>query len=239
MSDQSRELEDLASALRKRAGASVEGQVLATQLAFELLGPCGLVFNERLRGAILRRTDLGYQIVVNPNHHDVRFHVAHEIGEWALKVVAPFSGPHEERERCANYIAAALLAPATAVRRMADFVGITAAEEERRLSAIATHFAISKTSAVIRVAEVTGEPRVVVTRRDNVLVQVDGRLRAVDASASADRTWRDLVSDGEEQWIQIPVVRLAKSPGSWRGLAKARLRGGIDAGRVALRAKRA
>lgn len=203
------ELESLAGEVRRRAGLDDDELELATRIAARLLGQHAIALDRELHGpAYLRRTDTGFQIVVNPGARDVRFHVAHELGEWALRTIARFEGTEAQRERAANYLAAAILAPSTAVRRAHARVG-------ERIGMLASTFGLSQTSVVLRLAEVRGDERAVVTRTGNVLLRTQGAF----------------------PWAEVPIVEVARMGRGWRGLVPARLRGGIDEGRVAFRLK--
>jgi len=81
-----------------------------------------------------------------------------------------------------------------------------------RLRTIARLFGLSQTAVVLRIAEVLEQERAVVTRTGNVLL----RARQLDPAV---------------------VAHAAHARGRVVGLAKARLRGGIDEGRVAVRAR--
>jgi len=200
--------EGIAQEVRKRGRVKAGEMVLATRLVPTLLGPEGLAINRRMEGwAYLCRTPNGFQVVANPAAPDIRFHVSHEIGEWSLQVIAPFRGTEAQREQAANRIAAAILAPAAEVRAAYARFG-------ERIAPMAAHFGLSQTSMVLRVAEVRRDERAVVTRSGNVLLRTHGAF----------------------DWDAVPVVDVARGK-PWRGLAKARLSGGIDEGRVALRAK--
>lgn len=203
------ELELLAKEVRQRAGLGDEELEFATRIAGRVLGPDAITLDPAMKGAAyLRRTIEGWQIVVNPGARDVRFHVAHELGEWALRSLARFDGSDAEREKAANYLAAAILAPEAAVRRAHAAVG-------EKLRVLATQFGLSQTSVVLRLAEVHGDERAVVTKTGNVLIRTQGAFA----------------------WETVPVVDVAAPGGRWAGLAKAELRGGIDEGRVALRVR--
>lgn len=203
------ELELLAKEIRRRAGLAADELELATKIAARVLGPDAIALDPKMRGAAyLRRTIDGWQIVVNPGARDVRFHVAHELGEWALRSLANFSGSEVERERAANYLAAAILAPEDAIRRAHATVG-------ERIRVIASQFGLSQTSTVLRLAEVRGDERAVVTRTGNVLIRTQGSFA----------------------WADVPIIEVAHGDARWRGLTKAKLVGGIDEGRVALRVK--
>lgn len=191
------ELELLAREVRRRAGLTDDDTELATRIAARVLGPDAVALDPALaNAAYLRRTIDGC------------FHVAHELGEWALRSLAKFHGDEASRERAANYIAAAILAPEAAVRRAHATFG-------ERLRPIASRFQMSQTSIVLRLAEVKGDERAVVTRTGNVLLRTQGAF----------------------PWADVPILDVAQGGARWRGLAKAPLRGGIDEGRVALRAR--
>ncbi len=204
------ELEVLATEVRRRAGLADDDFELATRIAARLLGPDGVALDPELEGPAYLRPDEdgGYQIVVRPDARDVRFHIAHELAEWALRTMANFRGTEVERERAANYIAAAILAPEAEVRRAHDAVG-------EKLPRLASHFGLSQTSMVLRLAEVRGDERAVVTKTGHVLLRTQGAF----------------------PWARVPVLSVARGKTHWCRLAKAHLRGGIDEGRVALRVK--
>ncbi len=208
------DLEQLAQEVRKRAGLRDDDVELVTRIAARVLGPDAIALDHRLHGAAyLRRKQGGmsptthWQIVVNPKAEDFRFHVAHELGEWALREVSCFLGTEAERERAANYIGAAILAPASAVRASHKRHG-------ERVRRIAAHFQLSQTATVLRLGEVVGDERAVVTRSGNVLLRTRGAF----------------------PWSEVPILDVASGRRTWRGLKKATLRGGLDEGRVVLRA---
>lgn len=203
------EFEEIAKEVRRRAGLNDDELELSTRIAARVLGPDAIALDPELSNpAYLRRTIDGWQIVVNPGARDVRFHVAHELGEWALRALARFEGDDASRERAANYIAAAILAPETTVRRAHARFG-------ERVQRLAGHFQMSQTAIVLRLAEVTGDERAVVTKTGNILLRTQGAF----------------------PWADVPVIDVARGETRWRGLTKATLRGGIDEGRVALRAR--
>jgi hypothetical protein len=84
-----------------------------------------------------------------------------------------------------------------------------------RLPTIARAFALSKTSMVLRLAEVRGDERVVVTKNNNVIIRTKGAY----------------------PWADIPIVDVARDKKTWRDIVKTKLSGGIDDKRVALRAR--
>lgn len=203
------EFEGIAAEVRRRAGVRPGELIVITRAAARLLGPDAIAADEEMEiPAYLCRTFDGFQIVANPRSKDLRFHISHELGEWALKTLAHFSGTHTARERAANYIAAAILAPADEVRSIRRARG-------ERIGSMARHFGMSQTAMVLRLAEVQGDERAVVTVSGNVLIRTQGAF----------------------PWETVPVVGVARGESRWLGLAKARLRGGIDEGRVALRVR--
>lgn len=197
------ELEKLARCIRRLAGLEDDELLLAPEIAGRLLGPRGVVFGPPGTCAHLD----GMRIVVPRDHPDLNFAVAHELAELALVRTNRFDGRHVDRERAANYLGAAILAPPQAVRRAHEYHG-------ERLRTIARIFALSQTSMALRIAEVRGDERAVVTRTGHVIVR----------------------SKGAFPWMTVPVLSVARGTTRWKGLVKAHLRGGIDEGRVALRA---
>jgi hypothetical protein len=149
----------------------------------------------------------GLRIFVPPDHPDLNFAVAHELAEWGLRDIARFGGTHASKELAANYVAAALLAPPATVRRAHAHFG-------ERLRPLAKAFGLSQTSAALRLAEVLCDERAIVTRSGNVILR----------------------SQGSFPWGDVPIVSVAFGHSRWRGVSRAKLRGGIDEGRVALRA---
>lgn len=203
------EFELLAREVRRRAGLHDDDLELATRIAGRLLGPRAIALEPKLAGAAyLRKTKDGWQIVANPRSKNVRFHIAHELGEWALRTLAQFDGDELSRERAANYIAAAILAPESALRKAHARVG----EQIREL---ASQFQMSQTAIVLRLAEITGDERAVVTKTGNVLIRTQGAF----------------------PWGDVPILEIARGATRWRGLRKANLSGALDVGRVALRAR--
>jgi hypothetical protein len=204
------QLELFAERVRSLAGIGDDEVVDAAEFAERLLGRDSIVIVDHLHcGARLRRTPAGYCIELQDGLEDMNFAAAHEVAHWALRTLEQYEGPDEER--FANYVGAALLAPRAIVRAAAGFFG-------RRLEAIdplATSLYISRTAANLRLGEVLGDERVVVTKSGNVLRSSEEAFAQPDAL----------------------VVKLARSLRSAPGVVKARLTGGIDDQRVALRAR--
>lgn len=182
----------------------------AAELAHRLIGPDSIsVVSYLACGARLRRTARGYQIELRDGLPDINFACAHELAHWALREVARYAGPDEER--FANYVGAALLTPRALVRAGLAFYG-------RKLEAVAPLAGaawLSHTAANLRLGEVASDERAVVTRTGHVLRSTE------ESFAEPDRQ------------VVIRARRERETP----GLSRARLRGGIDEGRVALRSR--
>ncbi len=110
-------------------------------------------------------------------------------------------------ERIANALAAAMLAPPEAVRQRR-------AAMTKKLAPLARAFGLSQTAMFLRLGEVCRDERAVVTRSGNILIRTQGAF----------------------PWATAPIAALAADATRWRGIRKAELRGGIDEGRVTLRA---
>lgn len=205
------QLELLASEVRRRARLDADENELATTIATRVLGPTGIALDPELAGAayLRRHTDGGFQIVIRPTISDVRFAIMHELGHYAVREIARVRLTPIEEERAANFLAAAVLAPPEAVRRVYAHFG----SDLRHLEAIAKTFGLSQTSAQLRLAEVIGDERAVVTANNgNVLVRGKG-------------------------WKALPVLSVARGELRRPDIAKSTLRGGIDEGRIALRVR--
>ena len=200
-------IEALALDLRRGAGFLDDENVFVSEVIAHWLGDDGVELVPTMLGrAALIRANGRYRIVAKSGATDLRFALAHELGHWALRVHAGATFDHRASEECAaNTFAAVLLAPGALVQKAYAFFG-------ERHETIATKLSISQTATVLRLGEVRGDPRAVVTRSGHVFVRN-----------------QNAVLDGPR------AVRAARGVAG-RGLAKARLRGGIDEGRVALRA---
>lgn len=201
------DLELLANEIREQAGVEGDELPLASEIAVRLLGEDGFAYGHEHAGA---RLD-GLRIIVPRRHPDQNFVIAHELGEWALKYIAKYNGPPNKKEAAANYIAAAIIAPRAAVEAAYRQYG-------EDVDTMSRAFVMSRTSMVLRLAEVLDQERAVVTGQNrNVIVR---NARAVN-------------------WADPKIVRLAKGEiREYPGLVKTCMFvGGIDDGRVALRAK--
>lgn len=202
------ELERLALEVRARAGLGLDEIERAPQIVLRVLGPASLAISESMRCAgRLTKVDGRYVIVVRKDVPDLNFTCAHELAHWALLEVAGLRLRRAEEERAANLLGAAILAPKLTVLRAYEYW-------PERVSRLAREFGLSKTGMVLRMAEARNDERAVVTRTGNVLLR----------------------SQGGFPWADVPLLQVARGT-RWRGLAKTSLRGGIDEGRVALRAK--
>ncbi len=203
------ELERLALDVRRRAGIANDELERAPRIALSLLGPDSLAISPGMRcPGRLKQVDGSYVIVVRPGALDLNFTIAHELAHWALLEVAGVRLPRDQEERAANYLGAAILAPRLAVLRAHQLWA-------ERIPRIAREFGLSKTGMVLRLAEVRGDERAIVTRNGNVLLRTQGSF----------------------PWADVAIVEIARDLRLERRLAKTSFRGGIDEGRVALRAR--
>lgn len=212
------ELEQLALRIRERAGLAEDDFADAVGIVTRLLGPTAIVYDEHIRlladrelhhqaTYLRRRPDGTFEIAIRPGAPDLRFRLLHEVAHVEL---ASMGFSLADEEKAANYVAAAVMAPAQMMRRAHDHIG-------ERLKPIAKAFGLSQTATQLRLGEVLEDERVVVTKNGNVFVR----------------------SQGAFPWADVPIVDVARSGVRWKGLAKAQqLRGGIDEGRIALRARR-
>lgn len=203
------ELELLADDVRQRAGLGTDDNEYATEIAVRLLGVDGVAIVPELRSAayLRRRVDGGFQVSIGPTVTDARFAVMHEIAHWAIREIACWSLEQADEEQAANYLAAAILSPRRALIRAYRHFG----SELRKLRPIAELFGLSQTATQLRLGEVLGDKRAVVTaRHGHVLSRGSG-------------------------WPSVPAVEIARGKASRPNVVKATLRGGIDEGRVALR----
>ena len=200
-----RDIEGLAMAVRRGAGAGPEDVVSVVDTIVFWLGAGSVERVDRMVGrAALVTVDGRARIMARRGAPDLRFALAHELGHWALRHVGHVSLDPVEEERAANLFAATLLAPCALMRRAYEFFG-------EAHETIAAKINLSQTSTILRLGEVRGDSRAVVTRSGHVLA------RNTNATFTRER-----------------ASAAARGKGA-RGLARARLRGGIDEGRVAVR----
>lgn len=206
-----RQLDLFAERVRRAAGLRDDEIVDAGEIAVRLIGSQSIVVVDQLAcGARLRWTERGYVIELRDGLPDINFACAHEVAHWALRTLENYDGPDEER--LANYVGAALLMPRALVREGARFYG----RKLEPVEPLADAARVSETAATLRLGEVLGDERVVVTKSGNVL------RSGADAFAEPD----------------LLVVRRARRKAETPGIARAALRDiGIDEKRIALRAK--
>ena len=205
------ELERLAMDVRDRAGLAQDEVELAPRIAIRLLGPQGIARVADLSTtAYLVRLDDGYRIVALAGAADLNWSIAHEIGHWALAEIAQFRGPPAEEETYASLLGTAILAPMGAVRAAHAAFG-----DDENVARVASTFHVSQKSAWLRLGETLRDDRATINRGD--------RLR---------------VRFGSTYPWETVGVDLARSKRPLPGLARTRLRGGIDSGCVALRVRR-
>jgi hypothetical protein len=202
-----RDLERLAREIRERAGLLDDDFADAVAITACIVGPMSIVYDVRTPGTFLRPRGDGRFEIVMPPGAPDLRFRL--LHETAHVVIAEkqLRLPLEEEERAANYIAAAVMAPPERLRRAHRYFG-------EKLKPIARTFGMSQTATQLRLGEVLEDERAIVTRSGFVMLRTQGTF----------------------PWADVPVVDVARG-GRWRGLAKAQLRGGIDEGRVAVRAK--
>jgi hypothetical protein len=211
LSPENKELESLARELRRLAGLDGDQVVLAPRIVEGVLGVPVRVAPTLSTAACLAHENGRFEILIREVTPDTNFDIAHELGHYALKEIGRYVGPEEERY--ANQIAAILLAPQEVVRHACRAYG----RSLRVIAPLAQTVRISQTAAHFRLGEVLQDARVVLTQRHgNVLVRSVGKT--VD-------------------WTQVPIAEVARGKTKWKGIVRAELRGGIDEGRVALRAR--
>jgi len=202
------ELERLARDLRRIARLTDDEIALAPTIAERVLGVPVRLAPTMATAACLAEHDGRWRIFLRAVGPDTNFDVAHELAHYALRELAGYRGPDEER--FANHVAAAMLAPPKIVRHFRREHGDGLAP----IRPLARAVVISQTASQLRLGEVLEDERAVVTKTGNVIIR----------------------SRGVFPWASVPIVDVARGGARWKGVAKARLRGGIEEGRVALRA---
>lgn len=153
-------LEDVAAGLRRRARLRDHEVALAPTIAARILGHDGLRFGAP--DVTPHYDPTSHRIVVPERYPDLNFAIAHELAEMAFRSEGVAFADYPTKERAANYVAAALLAPPVRVR----FEAMRALGDLRVLASI---FHVDQSTIALRLAEVLGEKRAVVTRTNNVL----------------------------------------------------------------------
>lgn len=205
-----RELESVAAELRRRANLRSDELALAPSIAERVLGAPVAIAPTLRTSACLARVHDSYQIFLQEIGPDSNFDIAHELAHYALREIAHYVGPDEER--LANQLAAMLLAPTSVVRAICEKHGT----KLRPIRPLAKAARISQTAAHLRLGEVLRDARLIVTKRSGFIL-----------------TRRTGITD----WEQLPILEIAGGQREVSGVLRAELRGGIDEGRVALRAR--
>ncbi len=158
------EVEKLATRIRRLVGLASDEIAYGTRFSAALLGPNHVALDPHLpvRG-LLERRDRGWFIILRELDSDFNFTITHEVAHYVLRVLAGYRGLALEEERLADSLAAALLAPAGAVRKAHKFFG----DDYPKL---ARPFTISQTSLVLRLGEVLEDERGIITRSGHRLV---------------------------------------------------------------------
>jgi hypothetical protein len=200
--------ERLAAEVRARARLSPSEVESSPRTAMKVLGADSVRVIRRLStsGALVRMHG-DYLVFVRESDPDPNFTVAHELGHWALRTIASYSGPNEERY--ADRIGAAIIAPPRAVERAFRWCG----DDERT---IARAFFSTESMASLRVAEVLGLERALYAPR----------------SAHQER----VVTLGRFSWGPPGTVMAWAKGRAPAGVHKSRLRSPYDRGRIVLRA---
>ena len=197
------DIERVAMDIRRGAGFGDEHTVHVGQVVRHWMGVDVLMVEPgQLQLGTLLRTAGRWQIAVVETAMDPRFVASHELGHWVFRHLHGMTfASLDDEERAANVFAAVLLAPAKLVTRAHAHYG-------ENVRGIASGVRISQTSTVLRLGEVRGEDRGVVTPGGRTLLR--GTTLTRESAIAAAR-------------------------GKVPGLARTRLRGGIDEGRVAVR----
>lgn len=161
-----KEIERVAMDIRRGAGFGDERVVHVGATVRHWMGvDVAMVEPGQLQLGTLVRAGDGWQIVVVDTAMDPRFVASHELGHWVFRHLLGMTFPSlDDEERAANVFAAVLLAPAKLVTRAHAHFG----EDVR---AIAKGLHISQTSTVLRLGEVRGEDRGVVTPGGRTLLR--------------------------------------------------------------------
>lgn len=191
------ELEGIAAAMLREGGQESDEAPQLGRLATALLGPNSVEYTLACPGdGALVRVHGQWRIYVRHRLSIERraFAVAHELVEWWLRTRENYLG--EDVEHCANYGAAAILAP-----RRAFLIALRALGSD--LTALADEFGITESHAALREAEVTRIPRALVSP---ALVRVRGDESFVWPDEQTIRGWARRARPG------IRKIRLKDDP---------------------------
>lgn len=200
------ELEGIAQAVRKKASIAPDEIVSGPTLIERLLKTRVRVAPTLGSTACLTFDGRFYRVILREVSDDSNFDCAHELSHFALRTIARYFGPEEERY--ANALAAAILVPATIVRAAVGQHGA----ELAAIDPLADFGQMSQTAAHLRLGEILGDERAVLTKKNrNRMIRSQGHFR----------------------WGKAPLIGFLKGERDIPGLVKVQLHGGIDAGRVA------
>lgn len=195
------DLETIAGDTRKRVKLKDDEVVASEVIARKLLGPHAVERIPRFSATgMLAKIRGAYRIILRRNAPDENFTIAHELGHWSLRAIG-YDGPDEERY--ADAIGAAIVASPAATRSAYSHFG-------EKLPAIAKVFRGTQSFVVLRLAEVLGDERALLSR-DAV------RIR----------------SQGAFQWPEADELRAWERTRPPPGVRRAALQGPYDRGRVA------
>jgi hypothetical protein len=200
------ELEGLAREVRRLGGASPDEVISGPELVERVMKTRVRIAPTLTTTACLAFDGAFYRVVLREVADDSNFDCAHELSHFALRTIARYSGPDEERH--ANALAATILAPAALVRAAIRQHG----RDFGALRPLADVVQISQTAAHLRLGEILGDERAVLTKKNRNRI-VRGR--------------------GGYGWAKAPLLSVLRGHRDVPGLAKTALEGGIDEGRVA------
>jgi hypothetical protein len=182
-------------------------------LAERILGLNPVALDDSIDGeTFLRQCSCGGVQLLIKRGPDIRFRIVSGLAQYILNTNFPDRViEYPERELISNRIAASVLAPAKEIRAVCPPIppqgDVSAAIPE-----LAAHFGVTSSCIFLRIGEVFGDERALITRSGDVIVRTRG---AVD-------------------WAEIPLADVAAGR-PWKGLRCTRLTG-RDEGRIAVRA---
>ena len=213
------ELESVAKQVRRAVGMRADDFADAVRITTSFLGEDAIVYDDELEGPayLRRRVDGTYEVALKPGVPDVRFRLLHEVAHVAVRRFLTTKLPIDVEERAANYVAAAIIAPAALMRRALAHFG----SEFAAIRPIAKAFGMSPTSAELRIGEVVGGERGVATKSGRLIVLSFGPTQF-------SFPWREASAEGRD-----PLVTSILAKARDRGISANA--GPIDAERIAIR----
>lgn len=215
------QLEAVSQAVRRAVGMESDDFADAVRITTAFLGDGAIVYDAALEGVayLRRRPDGSFVVVLKPGLPDIRFRLLHEVAHVALRRFVGDGLSIAEEERSANYVAAAIIAPADLVKRAVSHYG----SGFGAIRSIATAFGMSPTSAELRIGEVVGGERGVATKSGRLLVPNFGPTQLT-------LPWRSARGADRDSTVKRVLARARA-----RGLAADA--GAIDEERIAIRVK--